>query len=113
MCGIAGVISRDPQLIDPRFADAQLHRGPDQQGVFFGDGEQFAVHSSLDVEPSVSRIALIHHRLSIIDLSELGRQPMAAFIWSITVKFTITLSFRRNCVHMECDLRRELIVRLC
>jgi len=42
-------------------ADALAHRGPDDRGYFFDEK---------------AGIALAHNRLSIIDLSEAGRQPM-------------------------------------
>jgi asparagine synthase (glutamine-hydrolysing) len=64
MCGIAGIIRwgaapvAEAELV--AMAGALEHRGPDQQGVF--------------VEPGVG---IGMRRLSIIDLSPLGRQPMA------------------------------------
>src|SRR5918996_5811173 len=63
MCGIAGVVSRAPR--SPALADAldrQLaHRGPDDRGVY----------------SSPDGLALfVHRRLSLIDLSSAGRQPM-------------------------------------
>src|ERR1700749_795182 len=64
MCGIAGALA--PRLGDAppagaaeRFAAAMVHRGPDGHGFF-----------------RAGPIALAHRRLSIIDLSEAGRQPM-------------------------------------
>jgi len=64
MCGIAGIAS--PRPIEERTLAACLknleHRGPDDEGVYF-DRDR--------------RIALGHRRLSIIDLSPLGRQPMS------------------------------------
>ena len=42
-----------------RFAAAMVHRGPDGHGLF-----------------QAGPVALAHRRLSIIDLSEAGRQPM-------------------------------------
>jgi asparagine synthase (glutamine-hydrolysing) len=64
MCGIAGALAPRQDLPPPpgaaeRFAAAMVHRGPDGHG-FFQRGP----------------IALAHRRLSIIDLSEAGRQPM-------------------------------------
>lgn len=63
MCGIAGIVSKTGGLtgfqVQPMI-DAQRHRGPDAEGVWT-DGD----------------CALGHRRLSIIDLSEAGRQPMA------------------------------------
>jgi asparagine synthase (glutamine-hydrolysing) len=58
MCGIAGFNWNDPELAK-RMADEIRHRGPDQSGVHCAEG-----------------VSLAHRRLSIIDLSEHGRQPM-------------------------------------
>lgn len=66
MCGIAGIFSTRTDWVvsalDAMVA-AQTHRGPDDSGVEVVDlGEQ--------------RLVLGQRRLSIIDLSPLGRQPM-------------------------------------
>jgi asparagine synthase (glutamine-hydrolysing) len=63
MCGIVGKVNFDRQPVDPdqirRMADSVRHRGPDDEGVWTGDG-----------------VGLGHRRLSIIDLSASGRNPM-------------------------------------
>jgi asparagine synthase (glutamine-hydrolysing) len=67
MCGICGVVAygwhtgedRDVLL---RMRDAMSHRGPDDAG---------------DYMSADSRVALGHRRLSIVDLSAAGRQPMS------------------------------------
>ena len=63
MCGIAGLISATP--LQPaqvrRMTDTIAYRGPDDQGVW------------IDAE---CHVGLGHRRLSIIDLSPLGHQPM-------------------------------------
>lgn len=58
MCGIAGFNWNDERLI-ARMADRLRHRGPDQHGIHV-EGE----------------FSMGFQRLSIIDLSEHGRQPM-------------------------------------
>src|SRR6266850_2132410 len=66
MCGIAGIIARDENLVRralPAMLDAQSHRGPDDRG------SEFLKLGDLS-------IALGHLRLSIIDLSPCGHQPM-------------------------------------
>ena len=65
MCGIAGLISAQPIVPETvrRMTDPIAHRGPDDQGVW------------IDQEAGVG---LGHRRLSIIDLSPLGHQPMAS-----------------------------------
>src|SRR5438552_7720679 len=64
MCGIAGVLKRPGEHADPadlrRLADALAHRGPDDEG-FHVDGP----------------LGLAHRRLSILDLSAAGHQPMS------------------------------------
>lgn len=58
MCGICGFSWEDKSLI-ARMAGSIAHRGPDQRG-FFVD----------------RRVSMANQRLSIIDLSERGRQPI-------------------------------------
>jgi asparagine synthase (glutamine-hydrolysing) len=63
MCGINGIISREkiePQVVQS-MTQSLHHRGPDNQNIFFS---------------SFGNAALGHTRLSIIDLSEQGHQPM-------------------------------------
>ena len=64
MCGIAGIYGRkekvrreDLEVMGERLA----HRGPDGQGVWIDEADN---------------IGFVHRRLSIIDLSDNGRQPM-------------------------------------
>ncbi|EME69341.1 asparagine synthase [Paramagnetospirillum caucaseum] len=64
MCGIAGIIAKRP--VNPQAVEAMTrklaHRGPDDQGLWrSGDG----------------KAALGHRRLSILDTSMAGHQPMA------------------------------------
>lgn len=60
MCGVSGLFGRDTSAVESMVA-AQTHRGPDADGVYR--------------DPS-GAAALGHNRLSIIDLSDAGRQPM-------------------------------------
>ncbi len=68
MCGICGIIDYKNRSINPARIQAMTarmsHRGPDDSGIYL----------SPDLTP---RAALGHSRLSIIDLSPLGHQPMA------------------------------------
>lgn len=64
MCGIAGVLSFDGQVCRERLLNMNnslRHRGPDDSGVWIS---------------STGSVGLAHVRLSIIDLSPMGRQPM-------------------------------------
>jgi len=64
MCGIAGIIANYDKISLAqrigRMNDAMRHRGPDGEGCFVRDG-----------------VGLGHVRLSIIDLSDAGKQPMS------------------------------------
>jgi len=67
MCGIAGFIdfkNHSSQTIIEEMTASMNHRGPD------GFSSEF-------FETSLAQIGLGHKRLSIIDLSETGKQPMA------------------------------------
>ena len=82
MCGIAGVFDFAGRPIDPTalrsMADVQRHRGPDAEGaVLLRIGSSDAAWWDRDAPPTEGCDAgLVHRRLSIIDLSERGRQPM-------------------------------------
>lgn len=84
MCGIAGIISLGKRTVNSesvlkRMLDVQNHRGPDDRGVCgFRFGEKKPVVSTdIAVLKHGSFDGMIgHNRLSILDLSEKGRQPM-------------------------------------
>lgn len=69
MCGIAGFVEfggfeeRYGRDVANLMADALLHRGPDSFGIW--------------LEPKFG-IALAHRRLSVVDLSDAGQQPMSS-----------------------------------
>lgn len=71
MCGIVGVLNKNGRPVSAgrlrRMTDVMVHRGPDDHGVFI-DGA----------------LGLGHRRLSILDLSRAGRQPMAGGKLTIT-----------------------------
>src|SRR5882757_7731401 len=70
MCGIFGVVARDGHPVAPELLEKATltlaHRGPDDCGT--------AVIDSGTLEPF--QIGFAHTRLSILDLSALGHQPM-------------------------------------
>ena len=79
MCGISGFLA--PRLdrsadeltsIARRMARAQTHRGPDDEGVWVDER---------------AGVALSHRRLSIVDLSALGHQPMSSAAGRFIVTF--------------------------
>src|SRR6478672_1810077 len=65
MCGITGILSTDPKLdklsLVRKMSDTMRHRGPDGGGFWMNESGDMAFG---------------HRRLSIIDLSENGHQPM-------------------------------------
>lgn len=61
MCGIAGIVSEDPMVLDRLDGTLIRHRGPDDEGTY-QDG----------------RIHLQHFRLAIQDLSVNAHQPMCS-----------------------------------
>ena len=79
MCGIATILRLDSAAISADaisvMTDRVAHRGPDGRGVEFlspGEGKWRETNAH---DPSW-RVALGHRRLSILDLSDAGRQPM-------------------------------------
>ena len=60
MCGITGFFGPEDKILLRKMTGSISHRGPDQSGYY-----------------SDSLCSLGHRRLSIIDLSEKGKQPMA------------------------------------
>jgi asparagine synthase (glutamine-hydrolysing) len=96
MCGIAGLLTFDSAQSRQQmhaYAEAMntslQHRGPDDQGVWL-DGE--------------APVALAHRRLSIVDLSPAGHQPMI----SADGRFVITYNGE---VYNHEDIRPELLAR--
>ena len=71
MCGIAGYSGRFGRELLEKMNDRIAHRGPDDEGLWLDES---------------AGIGLAHRRLSIIDLSALGKQPM----WDKTRTVVIT-----------------------
>jgi asparagine synthase (glutamine-hydrolysing) len=88
MCGICGEIRFDGQSADiaavTRMTGAMVSRGPDSDGV--------VAHGP---------VALGHRRLSIIDLSARGAQPMVDSDLGLTLVFN-------GCIYNYKDLRKQL-----
>lgn len=74
MCGITGFASTRPLLDSARLSvmrDTLRHRGPDDAGTLvWGD-------STERLAEAPGHVGLAHRRLSIIDLSAAGHQPMS------------------------------------
>lgn len=92
MCGIAGILYFDKNrpVEDGKLTamrDAIQHRGPDSAGTFIEEN-----------------VGLAHRRLSILDLSELGSQPM----FSGDDRYVIVFNGE---IYNFLELRHDLIVR--
>jgi len=93
MCGIAGLMNRTNRAEDGlleatvrRMVETLHHRGPDDTGIW---------------SDARAGVALGHKRLSIIDLSEQGHQPMS----SACSRYSIVFNGE---VYNHAQLRREL-----
>jgi asparagine synthase (glutamine-hydrolysing) len=76
MCGIAGIIGQNPERRVGAMLKTIEHRGRDDEGVW----------TSATIDAEGRRACLGHRRLSIIDTSEAGHQPMhyADGLYSVT-----------------------------
>ncbi|MBL7777702.1 MAG: asparagine synthase (glutamine-hydrolyzing) [Chitinophagales bacterium] len=75
MCGIAGIIDFEKGVTDAEvrsMTDAIRHRGPDDEGLYIN---------------SSKTVGLGHRRLSFLDLSEKGRQPLCNEDGSVWITF--------------------------
>lgn len=73
MCGIGGVFSKELSIDEralQRMSDALKHRGPDDEGMYISENK---------------KSGLIHRRLSFLDLTSAGHQPMRSGDASIHV----------------------------
>lgn len=89
MCGLVGVVANHPVPDRSWLAvgrDAMVHRGPDAAGEWWSDDGQ---------------VGLAHRRLSIIDLSPSGHQPMTDGAGTLTIVFN-------GEIYNFMELRREL-----
>ncbi|HUQ70550.1 MAG TPA: asparagine synthase (glutamine-hydrolyzing) [Planctomycetaceae bacterium] len=96
MCGITGFIDLtratsgdELRAVVTRMADALRHRGPDDAGTW--------------VDPAVG-VALGHRRLSILDLSPAGHQPMASHDGRYWIVYN-------GEIYNHLDLRKDLAAR--
>src|SRR5215510_2663414 len=96
MCGIAGIyhygrteaVTRD-RLVAMR--DCMIHRGPDDSGLYINPDQT---------------LGFAHRRLSIIDLSELGRQPMTEASGRFHIVFNGEIY---NFSELRADLEKEAV----
>lgn len=93
MCGFAGLLGgeldkSDIESLLRRVSDKLIHRGPNDEG-FWSDCDQ--------------HIGLAHRRLSIVDLSPAGHQPMV----SVSGRYVIAFNGE---IYNHLDIRKELEV---
>ncbi|HKQ78080.1 MAG TPA: asparagine synthase (glutamine-hydrolyzing) [Blastocatellia bacterium] len=86
MCGICGIVGSDDRSVIERMTASLAHRGPDGAGV-----ELFREDD----------LALGHRRLSVIDLSPRGRQPMSNEDGSVWISFN-------GEIYNYCELKASL-----
>lgn len=89
MCGIAGVVGYVDKGVLLAMTGAQAHRGPDDVGELILDQD---------------RVMLGHRRLSIIDLSPAGHQPMSNQTGDVWITFN-------GEIYNYAEIRRELLAQ--
>ena len=90
MCGFAGHINKNLDQVDPfmikKMMQLQQHRGPDDSGLaLFSLNEKISLSynqndlENLDIKDDISKLngGIGFNRLSVIDVSKNGHQPMA------------------------------------
>lgn len=101
MCGICGYYSFHKNISSKNITEMNRsirHRGPDDEGFWISDGSESRNFSGNDstekikkefpvLQEEYSKIALGFRRLSILDLSEKGHQPMLSEDKKIVITF--------------------------
>ncbi|HUI93297.1 MAG TPA: asparagine synthase (glutamine-hydrolyzing) [Chitinivibrionales bacterium] len=118
MCGIAGIFNKsspvDPSHIKA-MADLLRHRGPDDEGYIGVDLQQKIVHALVGKDSAVSgrsiddfsgkaRLFLGHRRLSIIDVSPAGHQPMSDWGQNVWLVFNGEIY---NYIELRAELEKK------
>ena len=108
MCGITGFFAFNNEnllsnQVIKKMTDVISHRGPDDAGYFTVDSsDKKGIYQKNELpEDGLAKLAFGHRRLSIIDLSALGHQPMK----SADGKIVITLNGE---IYNYLELRSEL-----
>ena len=94
MCGITGFIEKTEKKIaesNLRLMVKQIrHRGPDSNGIWYDEN---------------NGIGLAHARLSILDLTSAGHQPMASYSERYIISFNCPSSST-----YECNKSKKVII---
>jgi asparagine synthase (glutamine-hydrolysing) len=128
MCGIAGIILKNQSSIDIKntvaaMAQAIAHRGPDGEGFMLatenetipvqrGSSAQTFSQRHLSYVPKVKleqaanryQLAFAHRRLSILDLSDTGHQPMCSLNGQLWITFNGEIY---NYIELRDELKKE------
>ncbi|MCW9034207.1 MAG: asparagine synthase (glutamine-hydrolyzing) [Rhodospirillales bacterium] len=110
MCGIAGLILPEDKRIDPDllslFSKKLEHRGPDDFGFLgwrLSDGNPLISRHAPEAA-SNAHIAFVHRRLTIIDESEGGWQPMSSPCGRYAITFNGEIY---NYLELKAELKTE------
>jgi len=106
MCGISGFILKEPARIQRELQsmhDALVHRGPDGCG-WAALNSAGVIQGTEKVCTEPVSVAFSHRRLSILDLTEAGAQPMM----DGTGRYCITYNGEiYNFIELRCELENE------
>jgi asparagine synthase (glutamine-hydrolysing) len=104
MCGIAGLVRRDPGSFPANLVRLLLknleRRGPDDAGWLTASGHRVQLGKAVERD-LLGSVLLVHRRLSTVDASEQGHQPMCTPDGRFFIVFN-------GHIANHADLRREL-----
>ncbi|WP_415376874.1 asparagine synthase (glutamine-hydrolyzing) [Patiriisocius sp. Uisw_017] len=116
MCGIFGTVNKSTSVNSSQLIEVSKvlkHRGPDDEGFILFTDKGFNAYKGidspstlalqkLDLNPHNYTAAFLHRRLSILDLSDAGHQPMSY----LDNRFWITLNGE---IYNYLEIKEELI----
>lgn len=98
MCGIAGFIGKNKNWENEihRMCQRMAHRGPDMEGVWSEDGTQ---------------VVLGHRRLSILDLTDDGIQPMLSEDKRYVISYNGEIYNFQTIANELCDIKGKIVFK--
>lgn len=104
MCGIAGILSKNKDLLEriQWMSDAQAHRGPDGVGYAVFGKRARGLHNTVPSVEEGDFLAFGHRRLAILDTTSAGIQPMSSPGGDVWICFN-------GEIYNYVELRNELI----